>query len=203
MAPAVIFDFNGALLRLEVDVEEVRQRLAALFAPHGVSRAFRPILRTLREAAREVGSADLERDALTLLSEWEVRGAASARAREGAVEAVSTLAGAGVALGLVTDVGRAAVVPALHAAGLDPVRFTSIVTRDDVPVGKPDPAAVRKAAEELRAAPTWYVVDHQQDIDTGKAAGLRVVAVLGGLRAIRGADVAVASLRDLPRLVLA
>ena len=168
--------------------------LAALFAPHGVSRAFRPILRTLREAAREVGSADLERDALTLLSEWEVRGAASARAREGAVEAVSTLAGAGVA---------PAVVPALHAAGLDPVRFTSIVTRDDVPIGKPDPAAVRKAAEELRAAPTWYVVDHQQDIDTGKAAGLRVVAVLGGLRAIRGADVAVASLRDLPRLVLA
>lgn len=203
MAPAVIFDFDGALLRLELDVEEVRQRLAALFAPHGVSRPFRPILRALREAARQVGSAELERAALAVVSEWEVKGAASARPREGAVEAVAALAGAGVSLGLVTDVGRAAVVPALRAAGLDPVRFTAIVTRDDVPAGKPDPAGVRRAAEELAAAPTWYIVDHQQDIDTGKAAGVRVVAVLGGLRAIRGADVVVASLRDVPKLVLA
>ncbi len=52
---AVLFDLEGVLVRHEVDIEEVRLRLAALFGPHGVTRPFRPILRRIREAAAEVG----------------------------------------------------------------------------------------------------------------------------------------------------
>jgi HAD superfamily hydrolase (TIGR01549 family) len=200
--PGVIFDMDGALLRVDVDLEEVRQRLAALFAPHGVSRPFRPILRTLREAARDARRPELLAQGLAILTDWEVRGAAAARARDGAADATTALAQAGAALGIVTDVGRAAVVPALRAAGLDPVRFTAIVTRDDVSEPKPDPAMVRRAAAELGGTPTWYVVDHQKDIDAGRAAGVRVAALVGGLIRLRGADVVVASLRDVPRLVL-
>ncbi|HKA88168.1 MAG TPA: HAD-IA family hydrolase [Haliangiales bacterium] len=203
MPPGVIFDMDGALLRVQVDVEEVRQRLAALFAPHGVARPFRPILATLRAAARDARRPELEREGLAILADWEVRGSAGARARDGAVDATAALARAGVPLGIVTDVGRAAVVPALRAAGLDPVRFTAIVTRDDVPAPKPDPAMVRRAAEELGGTPTWYIVDHQKDIDAGRAAGVRVAALVGDLNSLRGADVVVASLRDVPGLVLA
>ncbi len=203
MPPGVIFDMDGALLRVDVDVEEVRQRLAALFGPHGVSRPFRPILKTLREAARDARRPELLAEGLAILADWEVRGAVGARAREGAVEATAALARSGVPLGIVTDVGRAAVVAALVAAGLDPVRFTAIVTRDDVPAPKPDPAMVRRAAEELAGTPTWYIVDHQKDIDAGRAAGVRVAALVGGLYSLRGADVVVASLRDVPALVLA
>jgi phosphoglycolate phosphatase len=201
--PGVIFDMDGALLRVDVDVEEVRQRLAALFAPYGVARPFRPILKTLREAARDARKPELYAEGLAILSDWEVRGAVAARARDGAVEATTALAKSGVPLGLVTDVGRAAVVSALRTAGLDPVRFTAIVTRDDVPAPKPDPAMVRRAADELGGTPTWYVVDHQKDIDAGRAAGVRVAALVGGLTSLRGADVVVASLRDVPGLVLA
>src|SRR6266568_1777266 len=123
---AVIFDMDGTLLRLDVDIEEVRTRLGALFAPRGVTRPFRPIVRRIRAAAREVGDPALERAGLDLLDDWELRAAAGARARPGAAAVVAALAARGDALGLVTDCGRACVFPALAAAGI-PARFAAIV----------------------------------------------------------------------------
>src|SRR5215468_9289956 len=140
----MIFDMDGALLRLDVDLEEVRLRLRELFAPHGVTQPFRPILRRLREAARQVGDVSLEAAGREILSTWEMRGAASARAREGAARVLAALDARGEPLGLVTDVGRDAVPVALAAAGIPPV-FDAVVSRDDVADPKPDPAGLRRA----------------------------------------------------------
>jgi phosphoglycolate phosphatase-like HAD superfamily hydrolase len=175
----VVFDMDGALLRLDVDLEEVRTRLAALFAPRGVTRPFRPVLRRLREAAREVGDAALEAAGLAILSEWEARGAADARARDGAAGVLAALVARGDRAGLVTDAGRAAVALALPAAGLDPRAFSAVVTRDDLAAPKPDPEGLRRAAAALAPGVTWYVVDHPREAETGRAAGLRVAGVLG------------------------
>lgn len=176
---AVIFDMDGTLLRLDVDIEEVRMRLGALFAPHGVTRPFRPILARIRAAAAEVGDAQLERAGLAILDDWEVRAAQSARARSGAGEVVAALRARGTKLGLVTDNGRACVGAALAAAGI-PLVFDVIVTRDDVPAPKPDPAGIRAAAAVVGARP-WYIGDHPKDLEAGRAAGVRVAALRGGL----------------------
>jgi phosphoglycolate phosphatase-like HAD superfamily hydrolase len=170
---AWIFDMDGALLRLEVDIEEVRLRLGALFAPLGVVRPFRPILGRIYAAAREAGG-DVEdhiRSGLAILDEWEVRGAADARPREGAGELLQALAARGHRLGLYTAIGRAAVAPALSAAGLPVNAFTAIVSRDDA-APKPDAAGLIALAARLGAEETWYVADHLRDVESARAAGI-------------------------------
>jgi HAD superfamily hydrolase (TIGR01549 family) len=211
----VIFDMDGTLLRLDVDIEEVRTRLGALFRPHGVTAPFRPILKRIRDAAAEAGSrgagADrqaLERAGFAILDEWEVKAAASARARAGAAEVVASLLARGAKLAVVTDNGRACVAPALRAAGLDPASFAVLVTRDDLPAPKPDPAGVLRAATAV-GSPVWYVGDHVKDVEAGRAAArslpdgsLRVAALRGGMSdeaqfARAGADEIIDELRDV------
>jgi phosphoglycolate phosphatase-like HAD superfamily hydrolase len=200
---AVVFDMDGTLLRLQVDIEEVRLRLAALFAPRGVTAPFRPILRRIHEAAAEAGDPALARAGLAILDEAEARGAARAEAREGAGELIAALRARGVRLGLVTDNGRACVQPALAAAGLPAGAFEAIATRDDVPAPKPDPAGVVAVARALGGA-AWYVGDHAKDVQAGRAAaalvpGLRVAFVRGGLGDAppEGADLVADDLRGL------
>ena len=190
--PAVIFDMDGTLLRLEVDIEEVRLRLAALFAPYGVTRPFRPILRRIHDAALEASSAGGDRnvlcaEGLAVLSSFEVVAARVARARVGAVETVQELNARGVRLAVVTDNGRACVPAALQAAGFLPAHFASVVTRDDVATAKPDPEGIVQAAARLGpASHVWYIGDHPKDVGAAHAARvtiphLRVAALRGGL----------------------
>jgi HAD superfamily hydrolase (TIGR01549 family) len=188
---AVVFDMDGTLLRLDVDIEEVRLRLAALFAPLGVTRPFRPILRRIREAAGEAAAAGkgereaLERAGLAILDEWELRAAGSARARAGAAQTVAALRDRGARLALVTDNGRACVPAALAAAGIPEDAFVALVTRDDVPNPKPDPAGLLAAAGAV-GTPLWYVGDHAKDMEAARAAagrvpGIRAAALRGGM----------------------
>ena len=60
----VLFDLDGTLLELDVDIEAVRMALAALFAPHGVTGPFRPILARIDAAAEEAGRRGADAKAL-------------------------------------------------------------------------------------------------------------------------------------------
>jgi phosphoglycolate phosphatase len=194
----ILFDMDGTLLRLDVDIEEVRLRLAALFAPHGVTRPFRPIIQRIKESAAEAGKPELAAVGLRILSDFEVEAAKTARPREGAAEVVEALVHRGSRLGIVTDNGRACVAPALAAAGILP-RFVCIVTRDDVDLPKPHPAGVVMARREI-GDPLWYVADHPKDITAGHAAGVRVAALSGGLVSVAGADRVIDRLADVLQL---
>jgi HAD superfamily hydrolase (TIGR01549 family) len=206
---AIIFDMDGALLRLEVDIEEVRLRLAALFAPHGITRPFRPILGRIYAAAAEAAArgadaAALTRAGLELLELWETKGAADARAREGAADVVRALADRGDRLGLYTAVGRAAVDAALAATGIPPAAFASVVTRDDA-APKPDPAGLRLCAGQLGAETTAYVADHASDLQAARGAAIAHLELVGVSSALTpedklraaGATRVITSLREL------
>ena len=145
---AVVFDMDGTLLWLDVDIAAVRGELSALFAPSGFRDPFRPVLQRIDEAAQLAGCDDAERARWRLrgravIDAAEVDAARSARPATGAVDALAALAalddGGDVALGLVTDNGAACVHPALAAAGLPAVSFGTVITRDDLTMGKPSP----------------------------------------------------------------
>jgi HAD superfamily hydrolase (TIGR01509 family) len=202
----VLFDMDGTLLRLEVDIEEVRLQLAALFGPFGVTRPFRPVLPRIREAAREAvarggDEQSLAAQGFAILSRFEVDGARSARPREGARDVVNALHARGVPLGIVTDNGSACVPVALAAAGLPAGAFTVIVTRDELAAPKPDPEGVRKAAAALGTPSVVYIGDHAKDVTAGKAAGVRTLGLLGGHGSdgltAAGADATLTSLAQL------
>jgi phosphoglycolate phosphatase-like HAD superfamily hydrolase len=202
---AVLLDLEGVLVRHEVDIEEVRLRLAALFGPLGVTRPFRPILRRIREALTEVspsGPGDLEGQAYAIVDELEVAAAARARAKPGASELVSALAAKGVPLALYSERGRACVAPSLTAAGLDPARFVAIGTREDSfppgPARRVDPnapwanapdytPAVLAAARGLPLADVWLIGDHPDDVKAARGAGAQVPGLMVRAALVRGA----------------
>ncbi len=99
----------------------------------------------------------------------------------GAVEMVRRAQNAGRRLGLVTSKNNSGARRGLSLVGLDGV-MEVIVGADDVTRHKPDPEPVRRALEQLGtpARDAVYIGDSHHDVASGKAAGVRTVAVCWG-----------------------
>jgi phosphoglycolate phosphatase-like HAD superfamily hydrolase len=220
-ARAVLFDLDGTLLWLAVDIERVRRELSGLFAPRGFDGRFAPVLPSIEEAARTVAGSEAERRALVrqgrgLLDAAELTAARSSRARGGAGPLLAELAARGIEWGVITDNGAACAAPALATAGLAPPAVPRVVvTRDDVDRPKPDPGGVARAARGLLPAGglLWLVGDHPRDVAAAIAArplldgvDVRAAALLGGrgaadaLRAA-GADTVIGDLHEVAGLL--
>lgn len=123
-----------------------------------------------------------------------------ARVFPGVREALARFAGAGIALGCVTNKPHAFSVALLEAMGLAP-HFAVVLGGDSLPKKKPDPMPLLAACERLGAMParTLMIGDSQVDAQAGAAAGCAVALVrygfhhgqdLGALGAARGSSTA-------------
>lgn len=125
----------------------------------------------------------------------------------GAGEALDALKQAGIALAAVTSRSRRTSVLTLERAGLA-AYFAAIVSAEDAPALKPDPAPLRHALALLgRTAPGAVMVgDTAHDIEAGRALGLVTIGATYGFHgeAVRDAtpDHAIASITELPGVVL-
>jgi pyrophosphatase PpaX len=98
-------------------------------------------------------------------------------------EVLEELARRGIRLGVVTNKMRLTTEMGLKLCGID--RFMeTVVTVDDVKRGKPDPEAVLKALELMKAAPeeTIMIGDSKYDIIAGQAAGVKTAGVAWSLK---------------------
>jgi len=183
----VVFDLDGTLVFLDVDIEQVRARVASLFADAGVQRRFSPLLANIDEAAEEVGGEGGQRlraQALELISAAEIEAARTARPRSGAVELLRA-ASRVAAVAVVTNNSRRAAELALRSLvpGLAPV----ILGREDSSRPKPDPQGMIEAITRLDVEGAVLVVgDSPMDVRAARAAGaalgreLEVAVVTGG-----------------------
>jgi HAD superfamily hydrolase (TIGR01509 family) len=82
-------------------------------------------------------------------------------------------------------------------------RFEAVVTGDDVPKGKSDPAIFLRGAEELRVSPDKVLVfeDAAPAIKAAKSVGMKCIGIAEGARRlplqIAGADLIVRDFREL------
>ncbi|MFF5227805.1 HAD-IA family hydrolase [Dactylosporangium sp. NPDC000521] len=178
---AVLLDMDGTLVDSDGAVERAWHRWAAehavpieVLAPilHGnpaatTIRVVRPDLDDTAVAAAAQRNLELQYDDL-----------ADVTATPGAARLLRTLDELGVPWAVVTSADRRLATVRLHAAGL-PVRH--LVTVEDTPRGKPDPAPYLAGAALLGADPRDCLVveDSQPGIDAGRAAGMRVAALRG------------------------
>lgn len=120
-----------------------------------------------------------------------------ATVQPGAREWLQRLAAAGWLQAVASDGARPNIEAVLASTGLAPL-FGAVVSGDDVPHGKPDPAIFLLAARKLGAAPGRSIVieDAPAGVEGAHRAGMRAVGVLTSHDALP-ADVVARRLTDL------
>lgn len=171
---AVLFDLDGTLVDSTEVVERVWTEWAAargiplerLAGHHGVPTA--QILAML-VPADEVAAEHRRIEAI------EVAAAEGIRLLPGAAEALAAVGPARAAI--VTSCSAPLAAARIAATGLAAPRL--LVTASDVPVGKPDPAPYRLAAERLGLRPSdcLAVEDAPAGLSSARAAGCRTLGL--------------------------
>lgn len=181
---AVIFDFNGTLSQDEPILCRIYREL---FAEYGSTISDRDYYERLsghaEHAIAEVCLGEGDPRIPTFVRERidrYRRAVADGSTVPEATRAAVRFAGERARLAIVSGAAREEIVPVVAAAGLGELLAT-IVSDDDVTRGKPDPESYLLALELLAAAPEETLVfeDTEAGVASAKAAGTRVVALLG------------------------
>lgn len=188
MLEAVLFDLDGTLADTAPDLGAatnflLREEglpplpLAELrpYTSHGV--------RGLLQAGFGIApaDADYERLAQRFLELYAERLCEETRLFAGIAELLDALDNAGLDWGIVTNKRMRFTDPLVARLGLTP-RTRCVVSGDTTAEAKPSPLPIHHACELLACAPerTLYVGDDLRDIQAGRAAGCRTVAVSYG-----------------------
>jgi sugar-phosphatase len=192
---AVLFDMDGTLVDSDAIVEAAWHAWCERYGvdfdeliavAHGV-----PSDQTARRFLPDATEAEIA-EAARFANAYEYGRVDGVTPTDAAHELLAALDAAGVPWAIVTSADRRLARIRLEAAGI-PVPSV-VVTSEDVPVGKPDPAGYQMAAAALGvdAATTLVVEDTAPGVAAGRAAGATVAALKG-----QDGDVRIASLRDL------
>ena len=186
---AVLFDFDGTLVDLNIDFDRMRRDVEALLPHHGLSIAGNEHLYTLELIRESVGTLIAQegeaaaeafgRAAQAAIVSVELDAAANAEIHTGVPELMRSLRQHGLKVGIVTRNCRAAVE---RIMGQNTLPHDVLVTRDDVDQVKPHPEHLTTALRRLGvpAERALMVGDHPMDIQAGRVIGTRTVAVLSG-----------------------
>jgi phosphoglycolate phosphatase-like HAD superfamily hydrolase len=165
---AVLFDMDGTLLFLPVDIDSVRDRLSDFHRGYGLDMAFRPLTDDLSAAASRLEemlspaeARAAQRWARATVEQAEVDAAGRVQPREGCLGAFRLLVERGVRLAVVSNNTRRGIRAALQAVDIDPDGLDALVSRDDVHSPKPAPDMVELALRSL-AAEGWDPVGDEE-----------------------------------------
>ncbi len=183
MIKAVIFDLDGTLLDPK---EFIFQAYEHTFATHGLKVVGREQLRPhigrgLKIIYREF-VPDFDYDSLiTTHANFQARSLHLIKIFPKVLETVKKLKDKGLKLAIVTSRMKNTET-SLKVAGLDPKLFDAIITADDIQNLKPNPEGTLLALKKLKvkASEAILVGDAIVDIEMGKNAGVKTVAITWG-----------------------
>lgn len=214
---AVLFDLEGTLVetvyergREAVDYlrRETKRKLISLGVPAEVLRGLVEST-LLRNRAFEwveanmswTDSARFHAELDAFMKPFEMRSARLARLYPDTLEALAELAARGVEMGVATNTSREAADYTLVNLGLQKF-FNVVVTRNNAPRLKPDPAMINVAVARMGVAVGWLVGDSAFDAEAASRAGLRSIIVQrDGIRPSYSHDHFVNSLNGVASIV--
>lgn len=181
---ALIFDFEGTLVDFQWRLAEAEAQLREVFASLGYGTAgnYAELWNAAVELAAPQGRlAALRRDLGPIYDRWDADACTRWAPRPGATRLLNALAGCGLRIGMVSNIGRAALGEALARFGFDR-RLAPVVSRDDVDFLKPRPDGILRVLAEWKVAPqeALFVGDSRADVLAARAAGMPVAIVRNG-----------------------
>ena len=211
-AEAVIFDFDGTLVHLNIDFKLMRQEVEGLLAEYGLEPGPLKgllILEMIDEAARLLSKHDplkgqeLHGKAHELVIEHEIRAARNGRVFPGVIEMFGVLKKRGIRVGVITRNCEKAVKMVFP----DIERFCHVfIPRDNITRVKPHPDHLSVALKEMSVPKPdrcLMVGDHPMDIEAGRRMAMMTVGVLTGKAGRNefleaGADFVLDSVTEIP-----
>lgn len=185
---AVLFDFEGTLVDLQWNlqgaVKETLEELRTLGFPIQCLQGMKysSLMLEAVKMAQEMGqSPDRVREKIgAIYDRFDEDAFTRWTLREGSKDLLSLLRTKGIKIGLVSNVGRKALEKALTKLNLLTV-FNVVVSRNDVQDMKPSGEGLRLALTRIHVMreKTFYVGDSLDDVQAAKAAGVRVIIIMG------------------------
>jgi phosphoglycolate phosphatase len=185
---AVLFDFEGTLVDLQWNLQGAVEETLKMLRPLGfpVQRLqglkYSALMLESVGMAQEIGqSADTVREKIgAIYDRFDEDALGRWTLRDGSKDLLSALRTKGIKIGLVSNVGRRALKRALPKLDLHPF-FKVVVSRNDVLSMKPSGEGLRLALKELQVMNdrALYVGDSLDDVQAAKAAGVKVVIIMG------------------------
>ena len=185
---AAIFDFEGTLVdfqwQLKLAEDELRRAFAELgfdgdaFANGNYATMWNAAADLLAQQGRMV---ELRQMLCPIYDRWDLDALTRWAPRPGAAELLCRLVTGGARVGMVSNVGRAALTLALNR--FDFARWLSpVVTRDEVSCMKPAPEGILRVLSDWQAAAdrVLFVGDSRADVSGARAAGMHVAIIRGG-----------------------
>ncbi|NIO04304.1 MAG: HAD-IA family hydrolase [Proteobacteria bacterium] len=186
---AVVFDYDGTLVQLNIDFDAMRRGVERLLETRRIDRT--PftglyVLETIDKAAGMLSQEDREagrslyRAAIDLVTELELQAAKKGKILNGVVEVLCDLKNLGIKVGIITrNCEQAVRVSFPHIEELCDI----FIPRDHVAQVKPHPAHLTLALEKMAVKnprDCLMVGDHVLDIEAGKRIGMKTAGVLTG-----------------------
>jgi len=214
---AVIFDFDGTIVKSAYQYKEAKQALIRKFTELGIDTskmdANESTMSIVDKAYSQIDQRESDRLERTknltneVLDEFDARAMPLAELRLNSRVVLERLVDAGIRVGLVTNAGKRAVSKLLEKFEISRF-FNAVVTRDDVFRMKPSPEGLEKALVALGCdgQEALYVGDSWIDVRSAKEAGVVAVAITGGLGATdllkqEAPDFTISSLDELLKIV--
>lgn len=180
---AVLFDVDGTLL-------DTREFVLASFEFAFVNRGFAPptrdmlipqIGRKLQDIYADFAGTDMADELTEVHRDFQVNNLHLSQPYAGTEKTLEALQGAGYHLAAVTSRSRRTSVRTLELAGLFHY-FGAVISAEDTPALKPDPAPLRAALQALGLDGGFVAMvgDTKHDIRAGRAIGATTVGVLYG-----------------------
>ncbi len=184
---AILFDLDGTLLDSAPDLVAA---LNWLRATEGLSALdTRSMSRHVSHGALGILTAGMPATTQSQFDEWKAMflaryasvGYCDSRLYDGVPELLASLRRQGITWGIVTNKIESLTTPILKASGLAE-QSACVVCGDTLSLSKPDPAPVLFACGQLNVDPadTVFAGDDIRDLQAGRSAGTKVVAVMYG-----------------------